>query len=216
MLDALRLSLVVSVLSVVLSVALGLPVAWVIARVSFPGRSVVRAVLTLPMVLPPVIGGIGLLMALGRRGLVGQYLLRWFDIALPFTTAGAVVAATFVSLPFFVIPVEAGLRSVDGRLEEAAATLRASRWHVFTRVTLPLIRPSLVAGAVLAWARALGEFGATVTFAGSFPGRTQTVPLAAYLALETNPAAAIVLSLVLVAVSVAVLAALRDRWLVAG
>jgi molybdate transport system permease protein len=216
MLDALRLSLVVSVVSVGLSVALGLPVAWVIARVSFPGRSVVRAVLTLPMVLPPVIGGIGLLMALGRRGLVGQYLLRWFDIALPFTTAGAVVAATFVSLPFFVIPVEAGLRSVDGRLEEAAATLRASRWHVFTRVTLPLIRPSLVAGAVLAWARALGEFGATVTFAGSFPGRTQTVPLAAYLALETNPAAAIVLSLVLVAVSVAVLAGLRDRWLVAG
>jgi molybdate transport system permease protein len=165
------------------------------------------------MVLPPVIGGIGLLAALGRRGLVGRYLDDWFGITLPFTTAGAVIAATFVSMPFFVIPVEAGLRSVDQRLEEAARTLRGSRWRVFTQVTLPLIRPSLAAGSVLAGARALGEFGATVTFAGSFPGRTQTVPLAAYLALEADPGVAIVLSLVLVVISVAVLAGLRDRWI---
>jgi molybdate transport system permease protein len=211
--DALRLSLIVSAWALLLSVLLGLPLAWAIARVSFPGRRVVRAVLTLPMVMPPVIAGIGLLVAFGRRGLVGQHLDRWFGISLPFSTAGAVVAATFVSLPFFVLPVEAGLRSVDHRVEEAARTLRGSRWRVFTQVTLPLLRPSLLAGGVLAWARALGEFGATVTFAGSFPGRTQTVPLAAYLALETDPETAIVLSLVLVAISVVVLAGLRDRWL---
>jgi molybdate transport system permease protein len=211
--EALRLSLTVTLWVVVLSIVLGLPLAWVLARVPFPGRSLVRAVLTLPMVLPPVIGGIGLLAAFGRRGVVGQHLDDWFGITLPFTTAGAVIAATFVSMPFFVIPVEAGLRSVDHRLEEAARTLRGSRWRVFTQVTMPLIRPSLAAGAVLAGARALGEFGATVTFAGSFPGRTQTVPLAAYLALEADPGVAIVLSLVLVVISVAVLAVLRDRWI---
>jgi molybdate transport system permease protein len=211
--DALRLSVVVSAWAVALSVMFGLPVAWVLARVPFPGRRVVRAVLTLPMVLPPVIAGVGLLVALGRRGLIGQHLLRWFGIALPFSTAGAVVAATFVSMPFFVLPVEAALRSVDHRLEDAARTLRAGRMRVFTQVTLPLIRPSLIAGAVLAWARALGEFGATVTFAGSFPGRTQTVPLATYLALERDPEVAIMLSVVLMAVSVSVLVGLRDRWL---
>jgi molybdate transport system permease protein len=211
--DALRLSVLVSAWAVVLSVALGLPIAWVLARAPFPGRRLVRAVLTLPMVMPPVIAGVGLLVALGRRGLVGQHLLHWFGIALPFTTAGAVVAATFVSMPFFVLPVEAALRSVDHRLEDAARTLRGGRWRVFTQVTLPLIRPSLIAGAVLAWARALGEFGATVTFAGSFPGRTQTVPLATYLALERDPEVAIMLSVVLMAISVAVLVGLRDRWL---
>jgi molybdate transport system permease protein len=165
------------------------------------------------MVLPPVVGGVALLLAFGRRGLVGQWLFQWFGVQLPFTTAGAIVAETFVAMPFLVITVEAGLRSMDLRYEEAARTLGAGRWLVIRRITLPLIAPSLFAGGVLCWARALGEFGATITFAGNFPGRTQTMPLAVYIDLETRPEAAIVLSLVLLAVSLLVLVLLRDRWL---
>jgi molybdate transport system permease protein len=164
------------------------------------------------MVLPPVVGGVALFFALGRRGIVGQYLDRWFDVRLPFTTAAVVIAQTFVAMPFLVITVEAALRQVDPRFDDAARTLGASRWYTFRRVTLPAIRPALAAGAVLAWARALGEFGATITFAGNFPGTTQTMPLAVYLSLETNPEQAIVLALVLITISFAVLVALRDRW----
>jgi molybdate transport system permease protein len=212
--DALRLSLVCSLWATALSVALGLPLAWVLARVAFPGRSLVRALTLLPMVLPPVVGGVGLFYAFGRDGLVGQYLHEWFGVQLTFSTAGVVLAETFVAMPFFVITVEAALRGVDRRYEDAAATLGTSRFGVFRRVTLPLVRPALIAGAALAWARALGEFGATITFAGNIRGRTQTVPLAVYLLLQTQPAVAIGLSVVLVAVCVAVLALLRDRWLV--
>lgn len=210
---ALRLSLVCSLWATLFSVVFGLPLAWLLARVEFPGRSLVRALCTLSMVLPPVVGGVALFFALGRRGVVGQYLDRWFDVRLPFTTAGVVVAQTFVAMPFLVITVEAALRQLDQRVEDASRTLGASSWYTFRRVTLPAIRPALVAGAVLAWARALGEFGATITFAGNFPGTTQTLPLAVYLALETNPEQAIVLALVLIAVSFAVLLGLRDRWL---
>jgi molybdate transport system permease protein len=212
--DALRLSLICSLWATALSVLFGVPLAWVLANVSFPGRSVVRALCTLSMVLPPVVAGVALFFALGRRGLVGQYLDDWFGLRLPFTTAGVVVAQTFVAMPFLVISVESALRQVDPRLGEAARTLGASPWYTFRRITLPTIRPALIAGSVLAWARALGEFGATITFAGSFPGRTQTMPLAVYLALETDPGDAIVLALVLIAVSFAVLVALRDRWFV--
>jgi molybdate transport system permease protein len=211
---SLRLSLVCSLSAVAASIVLGLPLAWLLARGRFPGRRLLRAAVTLPMVLPPVVGGIALLYALGRRGLVGRYLDDWLGIRLPFTTAGAIVAETFVALPFFVITVEAALRSMDRRLEDAALTLRASRMRIFWHVTLPLVRPSLIAGAVLCWARALGEFGATITFAGNFPKRTQTLPLAAYLAQEGgNSGSALVLSLVLLVISIAVLASLRDRWL---
>jgi molybdate transport system permease protein len=188
------------------------PLAWLLARVSFPGRRLVRALVTVPLVLPPVVGGVALLLVLGRRGLVGAWLDARFGITLPFTTAGVVIAETFVAMPFLVISVEGALRAADQRFEEAAATLGASRLTTFRRVTLPLIAPGVVAGAVLCWARALGEFGATITFAGNFPGQTQTMPLAVYLALETEPEAAIVLSLVLLAVSVVILASLRDRW----
>ena len=180
---------------------------------SFPGRNVVRALTTLPMVLPPVVGGVALLVAFGRRGLVGEWLDAGFGLRIPFTTAATVMAATFVSMPFLVLTVEAGIRSVDRRYEEAARTLGASQWRIFRQVTLPLIAPSLFAGAVLCWARALGEFGATITFAGNLPGVTQTLPLAVYLAMETRPEVAIVLSLVLLLVSLAVLVALRDRYL---
>jgi molybdate transport system permease protein len=211
--SALRLSLVTSLWATALSVLFGVPLAWLLARVDFPGRGMARALCTLSMVLPPVVGGVARFYALGRRGLVGQYLDRWFGVTLPFSTAGVVVAQTFVAMPFLVITVEGAFRQLDVRYEEAARTLGASRGYVLRRVVLPAIRPSLVAGAVLAWARALGEFGATITFAGNFPGRTQTMPLAIYLANETDPSEAVMLSLVLIAVSFVVLVALRDRLL---
>ena len=214
--EALRLSLVCSLAATVLSILFGVPLAWVLARADFPGRRLVRALTTLPMVLPPVVGGVALLLAFGRNGLAGQWLDEWFGIRLPFTTAGAVLAEAFVAMPFLVLTAEAGFRSADRRFEEAARTLGARPWTVFRRVTLPLVGPSLAAGAVLCWARALGEFGATITFAGNFPGETQTTPLKVYLLLESRPDAAIVLSLVLLAVSLAVLVGLRRRWLGSG
>jgi len=210
---ALRLSLVVSLAATGVALVLGVPLAWIYARVAFPGRDVVRALTTLPMILPPVVGGVALLFAFGRRGLLGQALDAMFGIRIPFTTAGAILAATFVAMPFLVLTVESGLRSMDRRYEDAARTLGAGRWLVFRRVTLPLIAPSVFAGAVLCWARALGEFGATITFAGNLPGTTQTLPLAVYIALETRPEVAIMLSLVLLAVSLAVLVVMRDRYL---
>ncbi len=165
------------------------------------------------MVLPPVVGGVALLYAFGRRGFAGHLLERLTGITLAFTTNGAILAETFVAMPFLIIVVEAGLRQVDVRYEEAAATLGAGPWRRFWRVTIPLVFPSLAAGAALAWARALGEFGATITFAGNLPGKTQTMPLAVYVALETTPDLAIVMSLILLAISLVVLAGLRDRWL---
>ncbi len=214
--EALRLSLVCATAATAVALVLGVPLAWVLARAPVRGVSVLRALVTLPLVLPPVVGGVALLLAFGRRGILGAHLDSWFGVTLPFTTAGVIVAETFVAMPFLVVTVEGALRAADRGYEEAAATLGASRLTVFRRVTLPLIGPALVAGAVLCWARALGEFGATITFAGNFPGRTQTMPLAVYLALETDPEAAIALSLVLLVVSVALLAGLRDRWLRAG
>ena len=213
---AMRLSIGCSLWATLLAIALGVPLAWVLARVSFPGRSIVRAVTLLPLVVPPVVGGVGLFYAFGRDGLIGRYLYSWFSLQLTFRTAGAVVAETFVAMPFLVITVESALRSMDRRYEDAAATLGASRMTVFRRVTVPAIAPGLIAGAALAWARALGEFGATITFAGNIQGRTQTMPLAVYLLLESRPDVAIGLSLVLLAVCIAVLALLRDRWLGAG
>lgn len=212
-LAALRLSLLTATAATLLCLALGVPLAWLLARVRFPGRRLVRALVTVPLVLPPVVGGVALLLVLGRNGVVGGWLDSTFGITLPFSTAGVVVAEAFVAMPFLVIAVEGALRGADTRYEEAAATLGAGRWTTFTRVTLPLVAPGIAAGAVLCWARALGEFGATITFAGNFPGRTQTMPLAVYLALETDLDAAIVLSLVLLTVSVTILAGLRHRWI---
>jgi molybdate transport system permease protein len=209
---ALRLSLLCSVSAVAMSCAVGVPLAWLLARVPFPGRRLVRALVILPMVLPPVVGGVALLLAFGRYGLVGQWLDRAFGITLPFTTTATIMAETFVAMPFLVITVEAGLRSLGQRYEDAAATLGAGRWTSFRRVTLPLIAPSLGAGAALCWARALGEFGATITFAGNLPGSTQTMPLAVYVALQNNVGGAIALSLLLLVVSLAVLIALRGHW----
>jgi molybdate transport system permease protein len=212
-LEALRLSLVCASLATLLCLVLGVPLAWVLARGDVPGRSLLRALVTVPLVLPPVVGGIALFTALGRRGIVGRWLDEWFGISLPFTTAAVVVAEAFVALPFLVIAVEGSLRAADQRLEEAAATLGAGSWYVLRRVTLPLVAPGLAAGTVLCWARALGEFGATITFAGTFPGTTRTMPVEVYLALQRDPSAAIALSLVLLVVSLVVLAGLRERWL---
>jgi len=213
--DALRLSVTTALLSTVLALVLGVPLAWVLARSTVRGRSLLRALVTLPMVLPPVVGGAALLFAFGRRGLLGAPIHDGTGFLLPYSMWGVVVANTFVAMPFLVVTVEAGLRAADARYEDAAATLGASRWLTFTKVTLPNAAPAIVAGAVLCWARALGEFGATVTFAGNLQGRTQTMPLAVFLALESDRDAAIALSLVLIAVSLAVLVPLRDRWLAA-
>jgi molybdate transport system permease protein len=211
--NALRLSLECASAATVLSVVFGVPLAWVLARVRMPGMSVLRALVTVPLVLPPVVGGVALLLALGRNGVLGRYLDEWFGYSLPFSTAGVIVAETFVAMPFLVVTVEGALRSADLDLEEAAATLGASRTAVFRRVTLPLVAPSVAAGAVLSWARALGEFGATITFAGNYPGTTRTGPLAVYVALQLDVHEAIALSLVLLAVAVVLLAGLRGQWL---
>lgn len=210
---ALWLSIQTSVVTTALCLVFGVPLAWLLARVGFPGRGIVRALCMLSMVLPPVVGGVALFASFGRNGVFGQWLDDWFGIRLPFTTAGVVIAQTFVAMPFLVLTMEAALRQVDHRIEDAARTLGARRWYVFSRVTLPAVRPALVAGAALAWARSLGEFGATITFAGNFPGETQTLPLATFLALEQDPDEALVLALVLIAISFAVLIGLRDRWL---
>jgi molybdate transport system permease protein len=211
--QALRLSLLSATLATLVSLVLGVPIAWVLARSTLPGRSVLRALVTVPLVLPPVVGGVALFLVLGRQGILGRWLYEQFDYTIPFTTTAVVIAETFVAMPFLVISVEGALRAADARFEDAAATLGADRWTTFRRVTLPLVAPGVAAGAVLCWARALGEFGATITFAGNFPGTTQTMPLAVYLALQSNPEGAIVLSLVLLFVSLATLLLLRDRWL---
>jgi len=211
--QAIRLSLLCSGLATALSLILGLPLAWLFARSEFPGRAVLRAVVTLPALLPPVVGGVALLLAFGRRGLLGSLLDQWFGVTIPFTTAAAVLAEAYIAMPFLIFAAESGFRESDARYEEAAATLGAGPWRRFFRVTLPLAAPGIGAGAVLCWARALGEFGATITFAGSFPGRTQTMPLAVLLTLESRPDAAVALSFVMLATALVVLLVFRHRWL---
>lgn len=214
--QALRLSLETATAATVISIVLGVPLAWVLARRRLPGIGALRAVVTLPLVMPPVVGGVALLYALGRNGLVGRYLDLWFGYTIPFTTTAVVLAEAFVAMPFLVITVEGAFRGADRGYDEAAATLGASRLRTFWTVTLPLVRPSLLAGAVLCWARALGEFGATITFAGSFAGSTRTMPIAVYLAMVDDPRAGTALALVMLVVSAAVLLLLRDRWWYAG
>jgi molybdate transport system permease protein len=214
-LEALVLSIVTAVLATAVCLVLGVPLAALLARSTgwrvLP-RRLLRAAVTVPLVLPPVVGGIALLLLLGRRGLIGSTLADRFGITVPFTTGAVVLAQVFVALPFLVFAVEGALRSADRRTELAAATLGASRTQVFRHVTLPLVAPGVAAGAVLCFTRALGEFGATITFAGSLPGVTRTLPIASYLAMQTDPDEAVALALLLLAVSVGVLLLLRDRW----
>ena len=210
--DALILSLIASLAATGIALVTGVPLAWLLARVDFRGRSLVRGLVTLPLVLPPVVGGAALLFALGRRGVIGEPIYEATGLVLPFSTWGVILATTFVAMPFLVITVEGGLRNLDSRYEGAAASLGAGRWTVMRRVTLPMIMPSLVAGMVLTWARAFGEFGATITFAGNLQGRTQTLPLAVYVALQSDRGVAVAISLVMVIVSLVVLIGLRERW----
>lgn len=210
--DAVRISLVVSLAAVVVAAGLGVPIGWVLARATVPGRVLIRATVLLPIVLPPVVSGVALLASLGRSGSVGGILDDLFGITLPFTTAGAIIAASFVALPFVAFVSEAGFRGIDEELEDVAATLGAGPWRRFRRIALPQAVPALAAGILLGWARALGEFGATVTFAGNLAGRTQTLPLAIFFELEQDPEAAFSLSLVLVIVSGLVLVGARRAW----
>lgn len=207
-LTALRLSLECSLGALAISLVLGVPLAWLLARVEFAGKGVVRALVTVPLVLPPVVGGVALLLAFGRRGLI--------PLHIAFTTWGAMAAEAFVAMPFLVLTVEGAIASLDDRYEQVAATLGSAPLSTFRRVTLPLVMPGVAAGAALAWARALGEFGATITFAGNLPGQTQTLPLDVYTTLDRDPDAAVALSLVLLVLSAAVLVALRGRWRVTG
>ena len=210
---AFRLSLVVATLAAAICFVTGFPVAWLLARGSFHGKGVVRAIVLLPLVMPPVVAGVGLLAAFGRRGLIGSWLFDRLGIQITFTTGAAVLAAAFVSFPLAVLALESGLRGLDERLEDAASTLGASRWYVLRRVTLPLMRPQIAAALVLSWARALGEFGATITFAGNLKGRTQTLPLAVFERLQTDTDAAFALAMLLIAVALTVIVLLRGRFL---
>jgi len=212
-LEALRLSFVVATGAAAISLVTGFPLAWLLARSAFRGKTLVRAVVVLPLVMPPVVAGVALLAAFGRRGLVGSWLDAAFGVQVTFTTGAAILAAAFVSFPLAVLALEAGLRGLDERLEDAASTLGASRWYVLRRVTLPLLGPQLAAAVVLAWARALGEFGATITFAGNLQGRTQTLPLAVFEQLQSDTDAAFAMSMLLIAVALTVILALRGRFL---
>lgn len=209
-LQALGTSLRTSLLATSLCLVLGVPLAVVLARGSFRGISVLRGLVLVPLVLPPVVGGLALLYTFGRRGLIGEYL-EGAGIRIAFTTAAVVLAQTFVALPFLVMSLEGALRSAGSRYDDVAATLGARPTTVFRRVTLPLVLPGLMSGAVLAFARALGEFGATLTFAGSLPGVTRTLPLEIYLQRETDPDAAVALSLVLIAVAALIVVAVYAR-----
>ncbi len=211
--DALWLSLMTATVAMLVCLVLGLPLAWLLARIEFRGRRIVRALVTVPLVLPPVVAGVALVSAFGRNGVVGELVYDTTGYSLPFTTAAVVVAHVFVALPFVVISIEGALRSADPAYDGAAATLGASRWTTFSRVTVPLALPGIFAGMVLGWARSLGEFGATITFAGNYPGTTQTMPTLIYQELGPEPEAAQTLSLIMLAVSIGILVLLRDRWL---
>ena len=210
--DALGITVVASAFTVVACAVLGTPLAWLLARVDFPGRALLRAAVTVPLVLPPVVAGVALVTALGRHGVIGSVLRETTGITVPYTLTAVVISHTFVSMPFYVLSVEGALRASGDRYDLVAATLGATRWTTFRRVTLPLAAPGLVAGAALAWARSLGEFGATITFAGNYPGTTQTMPSLIYTTLQSRPEVARTLSMILLGVSIAILAGLRNRW----
>jgi len=211
--QALWLTLLVSLCTVAACVVLGTPLAWLLGRVMFPGRALLRALVLVPLVLPPVVAGVALITALGRTGLVGRWLYEWWGVTIPYTTVAVVISHTFVALPFYVLSVQGALESVGDRFDVVAAGLGADRWTTFRRVTMPLALPGVLAGAALAWARSLGEFGATITFAGNYPGTTQTMPSKIYTALQSDPGAARILSMILLVLSIGVLVGLRSRWL---
>lgn len=211
--EALRLSFITSIAATALALVIGTPLAYLLARDALPGTRLWRALVIVPLLLPPVVSGVALLAAFGRRGMVGGFLYDTFGFQLPFTTWGVVLAGTFVAMPFLVITLEGAFRSLEREVEEAASVDGAGPWIIFSRITLPLVAPSLLAGTMLCWARAIGEFGATITFAGNLEGTTQTMPLAVYTALESDRDTAVALAIVLMVVAVAILVALRGSYL---
>lgn len=211
--SALKLSLLVSLAATGLALLVGTPLAWVLANDVLPWTRLWRALVIVPLLLPPVVSGVALLAAFGRRGPIGGPVYDIFGVQLPFSTAAVVLASAFVAMPFLVITMEGAFRSIDREVEEAATVDGASPRRIFWRITLPLVAPSLAAGTVLAWARAIGEFGATITFAGNLEGVTQTMPLAVYTALESDRDVAIGLSVLLVLISVGILVVLRGTYL---
>ena len=210
--DALVLSAWTSSATTVIAVVVGVPLALMLARGHGRPAGLVRAFVVLPLVLPPVISGVALLALLGRNGLIGAGINTWFGFTIPFTQVAVVIAQLFVALPFLVITVEGALRTRGRHLEQAARTLGASESRIIWSVTIPAVRTAIIAGAALCWARALGEFGATVTFAGSFPGVTQTLPIEVYYSLVTQPDRAIAISVLMIAICVVVLVSLRRSW----
>jgi len=215
-LEALGLSLLTAGLATCVCLLIGIPLAW---WLDWLGRShntipfrIVRALVLVPLVLPPVVGGVALLMLLGRRGILGGPIDDLTGFSIPFTTPAVVIAQSFVALPFLVLSVEGALRSMDRNLDEVALDLGANPAQAFLLVVLPIVRPAVISGAVLCFARALGEFGATITLAGNLPGVTQTMPTATYITMQSDPEAALALSLVLLVVAIGILVALRDRW----
>lgn len=212
--DAAWISLVTSVIAAFLATVVGVPLAWFLARSSGRMDTVLRSAVITPMILPPVVAGIALLTVFGRRGVVGARLLEWWGVSIPFTRTAVVMAQVFVALPFLVLAVESAFRQLESGLEDAARTLGAGPLRVFLTIALPGARTAVGAGIALAWARSLGEFGASITFAGSFPGRTQTLPMSVYELVATDYPASLVLSFVMMAVAVAIIAALRGRWMV--
>lgn len=210
--SALWLSLLTAGVATTVCLLLGVPLAWCLARTSFRGIGLLRGALAVPLVLPPVVAGVALMSAFGRTGVLGEPLYALTGWSLPFTTAGVVTAHVFVSLPFVVLSVEGALRTADPVHDGVAATLGATRWQVFRTVTLPLALPGIAAGALLGWARSMGEFGATITFAGNYPGTTQTMPTLINQAMNSDPEVARTLSVLLLGVAVVVLVVLRGRW----
>jgi len=210
--QSLLISLQTSLMAAVLAAILGIPLSWWLARTSSRLARMIRTVCIAPMVLPPVVAGIALLAAFGRRGVVGEQMYNWWGISLPFTKTAVVLAQVFVAMPFLILAVEAAFRQVNEGLEDAARTMGATPIRIFFSVVVPSVRPALLAGLVLAWARSFGEFGASITFAGSFPGRTQTLPMSVYEIATYDYRQALVVSVFMMFISVGVLAAMRDRW----
>lgn len=211
--EALWLSVATSLITVGVCVVVGTPLAWLLARVEFPGRGALRAIVVVPLVLPPVVAGVALIAALGRGRPLGDLWTAVFGDPLPYSTAAVVVAHAFVAMPFYVLAVEGAFRATSTGFDAVAATLGASRWTAFRRVTLPLALPGVMSGCALAWARSLGEFGATITFAGNYPGTTRTMPSLIYTRLQSDVDVARTTSMILLLVAVLVIALLRDRWL---
>jgi molybdate transport system permease protein len=213
---ALFISVSTSMIATACVLVFGVPLAYWLSRNDSIVARIVRVLAVSPIVLPPVVGGIALLAAFGRRGVVGQWLNDWFGVSLPFTRTAIVLAQVFVAMPFLVLSVESAFRQAGTALDDAARTLGAGPLRIFLRVSLPSVLPAVGAGAVLSWARAFGEFGASITFAGSLSGRTQTLPMAVYELATVEYSQALVVSLFMIVVSVGILVGLRDRWLTGG